>query len=207
MSKERFLIVVDMQNDFCTGALKNDDAVAVIPFIKDQIDHAHENGIRVIYTRDTHGSDYMETVEGKHLPYPHCLNESFGWEIVDELKPAKPIVWTGRYETGVTIEENPKRDIVVNKTHFGFDRWNKIIPEDSEVTMVGTCTDICVVSNALAIKAIEGVEVTILAEGCAGLTKEKHEHALDVMDSCHCRVIHNLAETVAEENKAQEMGA
>ena len=69
------------------------------------------------------------------------------------------------------------------------------------------CTDICVVSNSLAIKAIEGVEVTVLAEGCAGLTKEKHEHALDVMTSCQCRVIYDLAATVAEENKAQEMGA
>lgn len=207
MSKERFLIVVDMQNDFCTtGPLANPDAVAVIPFIKDQIDHARKNGIRVIYTRDTHGSDYMETGEGKHLPFPHCINESYGWQIVDKLKPVDPIIWLNCEEVKAEIEDS-NRDIIVNKTHFGFDRWNKIIPEDSEVTMVGTCTDICVVSNALAIKAIEGVEVTILAEGCAGLTKEKHEHALDVMESCQCRVIRNLAETVAVENKAQEMGA
>lgn len=207
MSKERFLIVVDMQNDFCTGALKNDDAVAVIPFIKNQIDHARENGIRVIYTRDTHGSDYMETTEGKHLPFPHCLNESFGWEIVDELKPVNPIVFAPFGVVCKMIENDPKADIIVNKTHFGFDGWKHLIPEDSEVTMLGVCTDICVAYNALAIKAIEGVEVTILAEGCAGLTKEKHEHALDVMESCQCKVIRNLAATVAEENKAQEMGA
>ena len=205
MSKERFLIVVDMQNDFCTGALKNDDAVAVIPFIKAQIEHAHENGIRVIYTRDTHGSDYMETGEGKHLPVPHCIRDTKGWEIVDELAPKGHVLV---YNTGVPIKfTTDNGDIIINKTHFGFDEWKKFIPENSEVTIIGTCTDICVSSNALAIKAIEGVEVTILAEGCAGLTKEKHEHALDVMESCQCRVIRNLAEVVAEENKAQEMGA
>lgn len=206
MSKERFLIVVDMQNDFCTGTLRNDDAVAVIPFIKDQINHARENGIRVIYTRDTHGSDYMETTEGKHLPFPHCIRETKGWEIVDELAPKGNVII---YNSGVPVnlDVGNNIDIIINKTHFGFDEWKKFIPEGSEVTMVGVCTDICVASNALAIKTIEGVEVTILAEGCAGLTKEKHEHALDVMDSCQCRVIYNLAATVAVENKAQEMGA
>lgn len=202
--KNKFLIVIDMQNDFCTGALKNDDAVAVIPFIKAQIENARKNGARIIYTRDTHGSDYMETGEGKHLPVPHCIRETKGWEIVDELAPKGNV---HIYNPGVPVRFVDNVDIIINKTHFGFDDWKRFIPEDSEVTVVGTCTDICVVSNALAIKAIEGVEVTILAEGCAGLTKEKHEHALDVMASCQCRVIYDLAATVAEENKAQEMGA
>lgn len=194
-----------MQNDFCTGALKNDDAVAVIPFIKAQIENARKNGAKIIYTRDTHGSDYMETGEGKHLPVPHCIRDTKGWEIVDDLAPKGNVLV---YNSGVLVKEDIDNvDVVINKTHFGFDEWKKFIPEDSEVTMVGVCTDICVVSNALAIKAIEGVEVTILAEGCAGLTKEKHEHALDVMASCQCRVIYDLAATVAEENKAQEMGA
>ena len=203
--KDKFLVVIDMQNDFCTGALKNDDAVAVIPFIKAQIEHARKTGTKIIYTRDTHGSDYMKTVEGKYLPVPHCIRDTKGWEIVDELAPKEDVLV---YNPGVPVRfDTDNVDIIINKTHFGFDEWKKFIPEDSEVTMVGTCTDICVVSNALAIKAIEGVEVTVLAEGCAGLTKEKHEHALDVMTSCQCRVIYDLAATVAEENKAQEMGA
>ena len=203
--KDKFLVVIDMQNDFCTGALKNDDAVAVIPFIKAQIEHARKTGTKVIYTRDTHGSDYMETIEGKHLPVPHCIKDTKGWEIVDGLAPKEDVLV---YNPGVPVRfDTDNVDIIINKTHFGFDEWKKFIPEDSEVTMVGTCTDVCVVSNALAVKAIEGVEVTILAEGCAGLTKEKHEHALDVMTSCQCRVIYDLATTVAEENKAQEMGA
>lgn len=203
--KDKFLVVIDMQNDFCTGALKNDDAVAVIPFIKAQIEHARKTGTKIIYTRDTHGSDYMKTVEGKYLPVPHCIRDTKGWEIVDGLAPKEDVLV---YNPGVPVRFDADNvDIVINKTHFGFDEWKKFIPEDSEVAMVGTCTDICVVSNALAIKAIEGVEVTVLAEGCAGLTKEKHEHALDVMTSCQCRVIYDLAATVAEENKAQGMGA
>lgn len=203
--KDKFLVVIDMQNDFCTGALKNDDAVAVIPFIKAQIEHARKTGTKIIYTRDTHGSDYMKTVEGKYLPVPHCIRDTKGWEIVDELAPKEDVLV---YNPGVPVRFDADNvDIVINKTHFGFDEWKKFIPEDSEVAMVGTCTDICVVSNALAIKAIEGVEVTVLAEGCAGLTKEKHEHALDVMTSCQCRAIYDLAATVAEENKAQDMGA
>lgn len=202
--KNKFLVVIDMQNDFCTGALKNDDAVAVIPFIKAQIENARKNGTRIIYTRDTHGSDYMETGEGKHLPVPHCIRDTEGWEIVDELAPKGNVLV---YNPGVPVKlDADNADIIINKTHFGFDDWKRFIPEDSEVTIVGTCTDICVVSNSLAMKAIEGVEVTVLAEGCAGLTKEKHEHALDVMASCQCRVVYDLAATVAEENKAQEMG-
>lgn len=203
--KNKFLVVIDMQNDFCTGALKNDDAVAVIPFIKVQIENARKNGAQIIYTRDTHGSDYMETGEGKHLPVPHCIRETKGWEIVDELAPKGNVLV---YNPGVPVKlDADNADIIINKTHFGFDDWKRFIPEDSEVTVVGVCTDICVVSNSLAMKAIEGVEVTVLAEGCAGLTKEKHEHALDVMSSCQCRVVYDLAATVAEENKAQEMGA
>ena len=185
---DKFLIVIDMQNDFCTGALKNDAAVAIIPFIKEQIEKARKEGTRIIYTRDTHGSDYMETGEGKHLPFPHCINETEGWQIVKELTPQEAIVFAPIGFVYKEIAEG-KNDIIVNKRHFGFDQWDKIIPGGAEVTMVGTCTDICVVSNALAIKAIEGVEVTILAKGCAGLTKEKHEHALDVMESCQCTIV------------------
>lgn len=201
MDKNKFLIVVDMQNDFVTGSLANKAAADTIPFIKDQIERAREKGIRVIYTRDTHGSDYMETTEGKHLPVMHCLNESDGWQIVKELSPKDAIVYCNVGFVKNLMMQKPNSDIIINKTHFGFDEWNKIIPEDSEVTIMGTVTSICVVSNALALKAIEGVEVTVLAEGCSGLSNEDHEAALKVMEMCHCNVIRNLAETVAEEKR------
>lgn len=184
------LIVIDMQNDFCTGSLKNDDAVAVIPFIKKMIEHFQEKGDQVIFTRDTHHDNYLSTTEGAHLKIPHCIKGTKGWEIVPELN------------------STPKT-IVIDKVHFGYptEAWNHYIEPGDHVYMVGTCTDICVVSNALAIKGIEGVEVTIYAEGCAGLTKDRHEAALLVMESCQCEVIRNLEESVKAENQAQEQGA
>ena len=168
------LVIIDMQNDFCTGALKNDEAVKIIPFIKEQIKLAMENGYKIIFTRDTHQDNYLETTEGTHLPFVHCINGTEGWNVVSELEE---------------LVEDYDKVQYVNKNHFGYDGWHSLIDNGDDVVMVGTCTDICVVSNALAIKTIEGVEVTILAEGCAGLTPEKHEHALDVMDSCQCKVM------------------
>ena len=167
--KKKYFIVVDMQNDFTTGALANEDAVAIIPNIAALISQFRREGATIIYTRDTHKENYLNTLEGKYLPVAHCLQNTSGWEIVPELMP----------KSG---------DIIINKTHFGYDHWSAYISEGSEVYMCGTCTDICVVSNALAIKSIEGVDVTIIANACAGLTKEKHEAALETMRSCQCKV-------------------
>lgn len=170
----KHLVVVDMQNDFCTGSLANPDAVAVIPFIRQKIAEFRKDGKKnIIYTRDTHGEDYLETLEGKHLPVRHCIKGSEGWEIVQELSP-----------------END--DMVIDKPTFGYTGWRDIprISDGDEIYMCGVCTDICVSSNALALKAAyPKSEVFIYKDGCAGLTKEKHEHALDVMASCQCNVI------------------
>ena len=184
------LIVIDMQNDFVTGSLANKDAERIIPFIKAQIEHFQSVGAQVIFTRDTHNQNYLSTNEGKHLPVEHCIKGTKGWEIVPELN-------------------GTPNAIVIDKVHFGYptEAWNHYIEPGDEVWICGTCTDICVVSNALAIKGIEGVEVKVLAEGCAGLSKEKHEHALDVMESCQCEIIRNLADYVKNENVAQETGA
>lgn len=165
-----YFVVIDMQNDFTTGALANEDAVKIIPKIKTLLSEARKRGDHIIYTRDTHKEDYLNTLEGTYLPVPHCLYQTKGWEITKELAPMLD-------------------DTILNKSHFGYDKWGAFIEPHSTVTMVGTCTDICVVSNALAIKAIEGVDVTIVADACAGLTKEKHEAALEVMRSCQCKII------------------
>lgn len=167
----KHFIVVDMQNDFCTGALANKDAVAVIPRIKAELQAAKAEGMNIIFTRDTHGENYMETGEGKHLPVPHCVKDTEGWQVVPEL-----------------MEETDENTLFIDKTHFGFDNWAEYVKEGDEVVICGTCTDICVVSNALALKAIEGVEVTVIADCCAGLTKESHEAALKVMECCQCNI-------------------
>lgn len=167
----KHFVVVDMQNDFCTGALKNDDAVAIIPRIKAEVQAAKAEEANIIFTRDTHAENYMETGEGKHLPVKHCVKDTEGWQVVPEL-----------------MEETDEKTLFIDKTHYGFDNWADYVKEGDEVVICGTCTDICVVSNALALKAIEGVEVTVIADCCAGLTKESHEAALKVMECCQCNI-------------------
>ena len=167
----KHFIVIDMQNDFCTGALANKDAVAIIPRIKEELQKARAEGSNIIFTRDTHNENYLETGEGKHLPAPHCVKDTEGWEIVPEL-----------------MEETDDDTLFIDKLHFGYNDWEEFIKEGDEVTICGTVTSICVISNALAIKAIEGVEVTVIADCCAGLTKEDHEAALKVMECCQCNI-------------------
>lgn len=168
----KHFVVVDMQNDFCTGALANKDAVEVIPRIKAELQAAKAEKANIIFTRDTHGENYLETGEGKHLPVKHCVKDTEGWQVVPEL-----------------MEEADENTLFIDKTHFGFDNWAEYVKEGDEVTICGTCTDICVVSNSLALKAIEDVEVNVIADCCAGLTKETHEAALNVMKCCQCNII------------------
>ncbi len=178
---KKITIVIDMQNDFLTGALANPDAVSIIPSVLDQI----KNSDYVMYTRDTHGENYLETQEGKNLPVPHCVEGTHGWQIVDDLDPhsiADIKMWH-----------------IVNKPTFGdvniwmdmyfadLVNWNG---EGVEVTFCGTCTDICVVSNAMIVKSLyPELVVNVKADACAGLTPEKHKAALDVMSSCQINII------------------
>lgn len=164
------LIVVDMQVDFVTGSLANPAAEAIIPFIKAEIESGKYDGL--MFTADTHGENYLETQEGKHLPIKHCIRGTSGWRIVDEL--TRPIL----------------SPCVVEKGSFGYDNWGSFgFNKDDEITLVGTCTDICVISNALILKAFfPETKITVLAKGCAGLTPEKHAAALEVMKSCQINV-------------------
>lgn len=181
---KKITVVIDMQNDFLTGALANPDAVNIIPSVLEQIKSADY----VMYTRDTHGSNYMETQEGKNLPVLHCVYETRGWQIVDEL-----------YPMNLDCLANDKWWIV-NKPTFGYvDIWkygvfsnliNANGQENLEVTFCGTCTDICVVSNAMIVKSLyPEMVVNVKADACAGLTPEKHQAALDVMSSCQINII------------------
>ena len=178
---KKITIVIDMQNDFLTGSLANPDAVSIIPSVLDQI----KNSDYVMYTRDTHGENYLETQEGKNLPVPHCVEGTHGWQIVDELDPhsiADIKMWH-----------------IVNKPTFGdvniwmdmyfadLVNWNG---DGVEVTFCGTCTDICVVSNAMIVKSLyPELVVNVKADACAGLTPEKHKAALEVMSSCQINII------------------
>lgn len=165
---KKTLIVVDMQNDFINMALGTPEAVAIVPKVKAKIEEYKARGDEIIYTRDTHHDNYLETAEGKKLPVPHCIRGTKGWEIAD-----------GLYVEGSKI---------IDKLNFGWPDWNKETLE--EVEMIGLCTDICVVSNALIIKAqFPEIEVTVDSACCAGVTPESHKAALDTMKMCQINVI------------------
>lgn len=160
---KKTLIVVDMQNDFIDMALGTKEAVAVVPAVKAKIKEYIERGDEVIYTRDTHQENYLDTPEGKKLPVPHCIQGTKGWEIAD-----------GLYVEGCRI---------IDKPNFGWTGWDNETFDDVE--LVGLCTDICVVSNALIIKAMfPNANVSVDKNCCAGVTPESHDAALVTMNMC-----------------------
>ena len=170
------LIIVDMQNDFITGSLANPAAAAIVKPMAEYIKNF--DGRQIIFTRDTHYPNYMETQEGKNLPIMHCQYGSEGWDIQEDLFEAirdRDIEWS-----------------VVDKNSFGdtYELEDEIYAYDNEIYLCGTCTDICVISVALNLKArFPEIKMYCIADLCAGLTPEKHAAALEVMRSCQIEVI------------------
>ncbi len=168
----KVLIVIDAQEDFTRGALKNEEAIAALPVISKVVDYATNNFQRsVIYTKDTHGEDYLDTQEGKNLPIPHCIKDTPGWRICRE-------VLTDKCE-------------IYQKGQFGFDYWHMRRLEDvDEIWLCGFCTDICVMANFQLLKAAyPEIPIYIIEDACAGVTPELHEAALKVMKSCQAKVV------------------
>ncbi len=164
---KKTLVVVDMQNDFIDGSLGTKEAGAIVENVKKKIAAYQEAGDEIIFTRDTHESDYLETNEGRHLPVEHCIRGTEGWEIAEGL--AVPGA------------------IYIDKPCFGYMDWGKYDLEDVE--LVGLCTDICVVSNALIIKACyPEIRVQVDASCCAGVTPESHAAALTTMKMCQIEI-------------------
>ncbi|MDY3860879.1 MAG: isochorismatase family cysteine hydrolase [Candidatus Limivicinus sp.] len=168
------LIVVDMQNDFIDGALGTPEAVAIVPKVADKIKNFKGS---VIFTRDTHQESYMETQEGRNLPVPHCIRGSRGWEVCPQLEPLR---------TGLTVD----------KPAFGSAELGRLLAEldgkeaIGSITLVGLCTDICVISNAMIAKAfLPEVSVSVDAACCAGVTPESHKNALNAMKMCQIQII------------------
>lgn len=163
------LIVVDMQNDFVGGSLGSPEVKGIVGKVKEKVQEYLTNGDQVIFTRDTHDVNYLSTNEGKYLPVEHCLRGSQGWEIIEELDAS-----------GCKC---------IDKETFGFMGWSDI-ELGSEVELVGVCTDICVISNALIIKAqFPESDITVDATCCAGVTPETHKAALVSMKSCQINVV------------------
>lgn len=166
----KVLLVIDMQNDFVSGALQNPDAQSIVDGIVKRIE-AFDG--EVIATRDTHEEDYLSTTEGKHLPVKHCVKGTWGWEIVPEIASAL----------------KKRNAVIIDKPTFGYTDWS-ILQDATETEMVGTCTDICVVSNALIIKAQHpDLDLRVRKDLCAGTTKENHDSALNVMACCQVKIV------------------
>ena len=168
---KNILIVVDMQNDFIDGALGTREAIAIVPKVEEKI---REFEGEVFFTRDTHEACYLETQEGKNLPVPHCIKLEKGWEIAPSLKPF--------------VE---KAASVVEKPTFGSLELPKVIAglEPDAIELVGLCTDICVIANAMILKAaFPEVPISVDASCCAGVTPESHENALKAMKMCQVAV-------------------
>ena len=165
------LIVVDMQNDFIDGALGTAEAVAIVPYVKNLIENFDG---KVFFTRDTHFEDYMQTQEGKNLPVTHCIKGTDGWQIRPELDALR-------------------KTEAIDKLTFGSSELAAILGKEERIdgiTFVGLCTDICVISNAMVVKAFyPEVPLTVDAKGCAGVTPESHKRALEAMKTCQIRVI------------------
>ncbi len=172
---KRILVVVDMQNDFIDGALGTKEAEGIVGRVVEEI-RSYPAG-NIYATRDTHGRDYLKTNEGKYLPVEHCIEGSMGWQIQEEVAAAMP------------------QAILVDKPAFGSLElaellWEEAQKEELEIELVGLCTDICVVSNALLLKAkLPETKIIVKAACCAGVTPKSHEEALATMKMCQVEVV------------------
>lgn len=172
---KQILIVIDMQNDFISGSLGSEEAKLIV---KNVVEICKKYTIENIYaTRDTHYNNYLETLEGKNLPIEHCLKDSNGWQIIDELKD-------------YILEEN-----IFNKEVFGSielaKRMKKLAEkEEIEITLVGVCTDICVISNALLLKTyLPNTSINVIENCCAATSKENQKYAIEMMKSNQIKIV------------------
>ena len=173
---KKVLVVVDIQNDFVDGALGTPEAVAIVDAAAEKIKNFDGD---IFVTYDTHFENYMDTLEGKKLPVPHCIKGTNGWELNPKIAEA---LKGKNYKT-------------IEKLTFGSVDLPQLVKEKignqkAEITLIGLCTDICVVSNALLLKAnILDSEIFVDSTCCAGVTPETHNAALDTMRCCQINVI------------------
>lgn len=171
----KYLVVIDAQNDFVSGVLGSSEAQQVVPCIVEKVKNFP--GI-VIFTRDTHDENYLESQEGELLPVVHCVKETSGWNIIPDLF------------------SRAEESVIIDKPSFGsmelpdyLKEQNKIDPIES-IELIGFCTDICVISNSMILKAaFPDIPIWVDPNGCAGVTPESHEEALDIMEKGQVRII------------------
>ncbi len=165
----KLLVVVDMQKDFVDGALGTPDAQAIVDNVVEKVKKEKEAGSQIIFTMDTHEANYLETVEGKNLPVEHCIRETDGWKLIPQLRP-------------LTADTK-----IIQKPTFGSTQLSYLVAigDYDEIELIGLCTDICVISNALLLKAtVPETPIIVDASCCAGVTPQSHKNALEAMKMC-----------------------
>ncbi len=171
----KILLVIDMQNDFINGALGTPEAEAIIDRVVQEIEKYPLDDI--IATRDTHGEDYLETQEGRKLPVPHCIKGTLGCNLHPRIRTAL------------------RGAAIMGKSTFASKKLAEKVAalakkDELEITLVGLCTDICVVSNALLLKAyLPETPIRVIASACAGVTPESHQAALKTMEMCQIEIL------------------
>lgn len=173
---KKCLIIIDMQNDFIDGSLSNKSAQDIIPAILEELrTGGYEH---IVFTRDTHTKNYINTPEGKRLPVEHCIMGTEGWELNQEILEDACFGCDS-----ISFFDKPTFGSLGLLSHI------QSQGDFDEVVVCGTCTDICVVSNVLILKTMKpDLNITVLGNACAGLTPEKHQAALEVMKSCQINV-------------------
>lgn len=181
----KLLVVVDMQNDFVDGSLGTKEATQIVGKVVSKIKDYHSSGNKVLFTKDTHDKNYMSTQEGRNLPVAHCIKGTRGWELTPEILKEFEI-----------ISENSIDEIVYEKGQFGSIDLARRIDEEwkedntLEVELVGLCTDICVLSNAMVIKSLSPeLELIVDSNCCAGVSPESHHNALESMKMCQIKIV------------------
>lgn len=192
--KNKLLVVVDMQRDFVTDALKNDAAKAIVPKIQEILESWDGE---IVFTRDTHEDNYMDTLEGKKLPVPHCIKGTSGWQIVEDLQKYVP--------NPKAVEDEAQAEalgydylcdngvMIIDKPVFGSAAIGALAKrrQYEEIVFVGTCTGICVISNAMIARAFaKETNIIVVENACACVTEETHNTALEAMKTCQIDVIH-----------------
>lgn len=170
---KKLLVVIDMQTDFIDGVLGTKEAISILPNVKAKIEQYQQNGDSIVFTKDTHKTNYLETQEGKNLPVTHCIEGSEGWQIHPEL---------------VSFSNHVP---CFCKPSFGSIELANYIKDQQfdEIELIGVCTDICVISNAILLKAFAPeAHILVDASCCAGVTKESHQNALSAMKMCQITI-------------------
>lgn len=165
----KLLVVVDMQIDFVNGSLGTPEAQAIVDNVVKKVQEEKENGCEIIFTMDTHGTNYLDTLEGKNLPVPHCIKDTEGWQIIPQLR---------------SFAEEAR---IIEKPTFGSTLLAHLVVKGGydEIELVGLCTDICVLSNAMVMKAsVPETPIFVDSSCCAGVTPQSHKNALEAMKMC-----------------------